>query len=381
RPGAGVCGHGDGPLVDGFQHGPVQDPSGRALGRGAAVREEEEAVGIAGGEVQRVRHKDDGHAVLRRECGEQLEDRHLVPHVEGRRRLVEDEDLGLLRECARDPGSLPLAARERRERPVREVEDVAATHRLFDRAAVRFAFAAPASEVRVPAHRDELADREGEDGLLALRHDADPPREFAAAPRLDRPAPEGDPAGIGPDRAEQEPEERRFPGPVRPEDRRDRAGRHDQVDAVERAAGRAGIPVAEPRRLEDRVPHSGLRIRRTTKTGTPTSAVTTPTGSSAGAAIVLAMVSATRRNAPPAKIDAGSRSRWSLPQRSRIAWGTISPTKPITPATATAAPTRNDATRKAVTLTRSTGAPRKSAGSSPSASRSSGRARARRTAA
>jgi excinuclease ABC subunit A len=88
----------------------------------------------------------------------------------------------------------------------------------------------------------------------------------------------------------------------------------------------------------------GLGLRSSqTKNGTPTKAVTTPTGSSVGAAATRARASASTRKAAPSSAEAGRRKRWLPPQSSRIMCGMIRPTKPMIPATATAAAVSSDA--------------------------------------
>src|SRR5690606_5903500 len=195
---------------------------------------------------------------------------------------------GLLGERARDARALPLPAGKRRERPVGQVEDVAAGHGVLDRAAVALALAAPRSQVRIASHGHELPHRDREHGLLALGDDADAAREIAPWPVAYGPAVVEDGAGRGREGAEEELEERRFPGPVGPQDRVQRARRDRDLHALDRGARRAGVAERERARLEGRAPHgvahTALRVRSTTKTGTPTRAVTTPIGSSAGAA-------------------------------------------------------------------------------------------------
>ena len=63
---------------------------------------------------------------------EQLVEIELVPHVEERARLVEEEHLRLLHERTRDRDALLLAAAERVRRTRRERDEVAALERLVD---------------------------------------------------------------------------------------------------------------------------------------------------------------------------------------------------------------------------------------------------------
>ena len=60
---------------------------------------------------------------------DQLEQLHLVPHVERRGRLVEHQDRRLLGQRAGQPDPLPLAAGERVDRARRERVRVAALER------------------------------------------------------------------------------------------------------------------------------------------------------------------------------------------------------------------------------------------------------------
>src|SRR5690606_19233203 len=317
--------------------------------------------------------EDDGDAAGRGERGDELKDLHLVADVERGGGLVEHERVGLLRERARDAHELALAARERGEGAVGEAEHVAAGHGLLDRHAVGLSLAAPVAEVGVAAHGDEFAHGDGERELLVLRHDADAAGQLTRRPLRQRAPRVTRLARLRRERAEQHPEQRGLARAVGAEDRVHAAGRHVEVHAVQRGRGGARVREAQAARGEDGA-HTRLLASSSTNTGTPISAVMTPTGSSAGAASVRAAVSATSRNAAPASSDAGSRKRWSLPQASRRACGMIRPMKPMTPHAATLAATSSEATKYATSLTRSTRTPRCSAVSSPTASRLSGRA-------
>ena len=68
-------------------------------------------------------------------------------------------------------------------------------------------------------------------------------------------------------------------------------------------------------------------------------AVILPTGSSAGAANVLARVSAKRQKIAPNRMEKLKTVRVSLPKRRRTICGIINPTKPITPQQETAVAT------------------------------------------
>src|SRR5690349_3114088 len=118
---------------------------------------------------------------------QQLEDGHLVSDVEKSGRLVEDERFASLRECSREPHTLPLAARELLQLPLvaREALDAGAVHRARDGFAVGAPGATPAAEMRESPERDVFFDAERKRELLALRDDGDASRKrHAVADRL-----------------------------------------------------------------------------------------------------------------------------------------------------------------------------------------------------
>ena len=94
-----------------------------------------------------------------------------------------------------------------------------------------------------------------------------------------------------------------------------------------------------------------------------------PTGISAGARAVRATVSASSSSSAPNRALAGSRRRWSGPTSSRMMWGTISPTKPMSPEKATAAAVVSEATIIRLRRVRWLSTPSSRARSSPMSSR------------
>ena len=79
-------------------------------------------VGVARREVEVVQHHHDRGAAAGVELGEQVEHLDLVGDVEVGRRLVEQQQVGALREGHRDPHPLALAARQLVDRAVGEVD-------------------------------------------------------------------------------------------------------------------------------------------------------------------------------------------------------------------------------------------------------------------
>ena len=68
-----------------------------------------------------------------------------------------------------------------------------------------------------------------------------------------------------------------------------------------------------------------------------------PTGISVGAMTILANVSHKIRKLAPKNMDAGNNILRSGPTISRTIWGTISPTNPIGPLSATTVPVNREA--------------------------------------
>ena len=80
------------------------------------------------------------------------------------------------------------------------------------------------------------------------------------------------------------------------------------------------------------------------------SPVITPTGISAGKKTVLASVSAHKRNAAPAKNEAGIMDRISGPIKNLVICGIMRPTNPITPLKATDMAVKTPAKIKYITF-------------------------------
>ncbi len=94
-------------------------------------------------------------------------------------------------------------------------------------------------------------------------------------------------------------------------------------------------------------------------------AVTIPTGSMRGEAIVLATVSAASSSIEPISIDDGIKKRWSEPIVKRAMWGARSPINPIVPTKATGTAVRSEAMARDVSLRIFVFTPRLLATSSP----------------
>ena len=91
---------------------------GRSLGDDHAVGHRDQVVGVPRGQVEVVQHHHHGGAAAGVEVGEQVEHLDLVGEVEVRRGLVEEQQVGALRQGHRDPDALPLAAGQLVDDPV-----------------------------------------------------------------------------------------------------------------------------------------------------------------------------------------------------------------------------------------------------------------------
>ena len=138
----------------------VMTSCGRAARDEATAAQREHVVGVAGRQVHVVQHHDDRRAAVSIEVGQQIEHLDLVGDVEERRRLVEQQDVGLLRERHRDPDALPLAAGELVDGAVGEVGDPGRLERLRDHVVVVLAPAREQLLMRMPAAADEVGDHD-----------------------------------------------------------------------------------------------------------------------------------------------------------------------------------------------------------------------------
>ena len=119
--------------------------------------------------VEVVQHDPDRDAVHVGQVAHDVEHLDLVAEVEIGRRLVEQEDGRVLGEAAREPHALCLAARERVDRPLRQVGNPGHGHHALDDRRPLGVARTPAAAVRVAAVLDDLADRHPARGHARLR--------------------------------------------------------------------------------------------------------------------------------------------------------------------------------------------------------------------
>lgn len=232
-------------------------------------------------------------------------------------RLVEDQHLGLLRECACHLDALSFPTGQAAPPPVLRpghphVSQGSAAHVVT----VGVRAAEPRTE-RQPTEADDVEHTVVDVRVPRLLDERQPSGDRSApeppevlAGEQDRPAlRNGDPGEAS--------GERRLARPVRSHDPRDAASLSGQVHVPDEcgAADRARDPSRFQGRRAPGPPgllagHARRPRRRTTrKTGTPMSAVTTPTGIWCGANARRPTRSASTRNTPPPRADTGNRRR------------------------------------------------------------------------
>src|SRR3989442_962634 len=207
--------------------------------------------------------------------------------------------------------------------------------------------------MRVAAEEHRFADALRKEVVLTLRDDAHQARQILPRPHRCRTASNAGTAHEGRQRTQGESHERGFAAPIGAKHRVEFAQADRQRHVSQRVVRGPRVAIAnvlEPEHHDfPRIAHAVHAIvqrrSRNANTGTPISAVTTPTGSSRGATTVRASVSANASSAPPPRKAAGSKARCRWPQVSRAMCGPTSPTNPMTPETATAAAVRRDAAR------------------------------------
>src|SRR5439155_1458539 len=239
--------------------------------------------------------------------------------------------------------------------------------RAIDRRAVDGGGATEQRQRGGTAQGDDLPHGEREEGLEYLRDDCDPSCDLAPRERPEVAAVEADITGPLDEESRQRAQQRRLPGSVRADQAHDLARADADVAVVEHFA----VAVSGDDRACRERGHTSIRrrwrSRRPRKNGPPTSPVTTPTGSSAGESTVRAPMSARTSVTAPRRKLAGTSRACAAPRTGRIAWGTTRPTKPITPASATAAPVSSAVTARIAAVERSRSTPRVAAVSSPRA--------------
>src|ERR1035441_5502091 len=290
------------------------------------VLERKAGVGTRRGDVQLVRGEDD-RAPLVGAAPHRVDHEESVARIEVRGRLVEEEDLGLAGQDAREKDALAFAAAHRAEIGLGEREGVHLGERGFNGRAVSRRGRAERRAPRGAAQKDEIPGENREERLETLREIAERARRLAprnpgqgATAETDGSAPRGHDA-------RERLQERRLSRAVLAEQRGD-AARVERARHVREDVARA-VPRGERLGGERRGHGRALRSRR--NAGAPRSAVMAPTEISAGAKSERAAISDTTRSRAPPMKERRSSARCERVTR-RTACGTRRPTNPMIPA-------------------------------------------------
>ena len=168
---------------------------------------------------------------------EQLEQPFSSAHVDAGEGLVEQQHVRFLREGAGEKDALLLPARQLADGTRGEIGDAELLQAGGDHAPVLGARSPQPPDAAVTPHHDDVvhADREGPVHFLALRHVADRVGPQPGSPTVDEHA-----AGPRREQPDEGLEQRRLPGPVRPDDRDLSAVRHAQRHMGERRCAVVG---------------------------------------------------------------------------------------------------------------------------------------------
>ena len=165
--------------------------------------------------------------------------------IEMRRRLVEQQEVGVLRQERGQRDAAPLAAGERAQLPRGETGEADVGERAVRALDVGRGLPLPAREMRMAADQHRFQHRGGKEVDAVLRQPAAAARTLARRERRERRAVVRDLARVRRAQAGEGGEQRRLAGAVRPDDRPGFAGADVEIEAgAQRAPGTA---TARPR--------------------------------------------------------------------------------------------------------------------------------------
>ena len=96
------------------------------------IRHGDEIIRVARCQIQVVQDHDDRRAPCPVQVGQEIEHLDLVVDIQEGRRLVEQQDIGLLGKCHGDPDALTLATREFIDRPLGKIKRFRCGKRAVD---------------------------------------------------------------------------------------------------------------------------------------------------------------------------------------------------------------------------------------------------------
>src|SRR5579863_1651958 len=249
--------------------------------------------------------RDDAQSALVAQFVNQLQDELAVADVEGGGRLVEQQQRRLLGDGPRQDGALRLTARERPEWATGERRELESIDDVPGDGAVMGALCSKERNMRRASEQHVLGYRHLGRENGALGDDGYRASEFLFLACRNRLAVEADFA-LEVDESADGAKERTLATPVRADQAEPAARGDGEVDVIDGEV--VAIANREPVDVD---PHADrLDWRRTNrKNGAPTKAVTTPSGTSAGASAVRATRSARMRKLAPTTTESGRMRR------------------------------------------------------------------------
>ena len=166
------------------------------------------------------------------EASQDFEDFELVGHIEKGRRLIEEQNLGILREGHSDPSQLALAAGEFAQQPVGEMLDTSDRKRRFDASIILFRGDAEKTLTRKSTKRNQLADDEAVWRFGPLRKHGELPGDLPRGELMDCLAVEVHRPAFRPHQSGEAAQQGRFAGAVWTDKRGDLLARYREAQVM-----------------------------------------------------------------------------------------------------------------------------------------------------
>ncbi|MEK6717730.1 MAG: hypothetical protein AABZ16_09595 [candidate division NC10 bacterium] len=194
--------------------------------------QEQQPVAVLGRQVKIVRDQDRGPLALSVVAQQDLQDDPLVPEVQVRRRLIQQQDRGLLGQGPGDGDELPLAPGQLVHPAGRQIRDARGLQGGLGHGPVPIAFPRAPPGVRIAAHQHDLGHAEREGHVKLLRDHRHPLRQRRARERAEIAPPDQDAPPLRRHHLAQEAQERALAGAVGAHDAQKLPGRRLKRDIV-----------------------------------------------------------------------------------------------------------------------------------------------------
>ena len=190
---------------------------GRSHGEDTAGGHQHQPIAVLCGLVEIVQGGERADIALPGQILHALHQFHLMGGIEVGGRLVQEQQRGLLHQCARHQHPAMFAAGKAGDGPVGEREQIGLRQHLPHQREIGLGIAEPAPAMRIPAHEHDLAHGEIEGGRFLLRHKGDLAGQVQSAHAPDRLAIKQNPPLARRQGQRQDTQQRGFAAPVRPD--------------------------------------------------------------------------------------------------------------------------------------------------------------------